>query len=247
MIRNNKTLYKNILLICFLLCNTAIYAQLLKIEYIISKNNKNKAISVNYDLLVEQQRSVFYPTSKCNKTSDEISIFANPLQPEIMVMKTDKISIFDKIGKAPFYYHPEHQAIVWNIKNESKEENGYTLMKAEAKFRGKEWEAWFIKDLPIPEGPYLFKGLPGLVYSVTDKAGIYDFQLKSIKKDPTEDCNLNLASYKELTEQKYTEALQNNNHLDQKLLESLMKLDIPKDGFDKLEKKVDQINILREL
>lgn len=85
-----------------------------------------------------------------------------------------------------------------------------------------------------------------MVYSVNDENNTYQFQLTQIKKEFTK-CSLDLEKYKEITEEKYISTINTSNTADNKLLESLMKLDIPKDGFESLNNKISESNILRGL
>ncbi|MEN4760486.1 GLPGLI family protein [Chryseobacterium sp. C39-AII1] len=65
--------------------------------------------------------------------------------------------------------------IKWNLSSETQEYNGYKLQKATADFGDRSWIAWFSNDINIKEGPYKFRGLPGLIFIVedTDKNFIY--------------------------------------------------------------------------
>lgn len=49
-------------------------------------------------------------------------------------------------------------------------------------YAGRNWTAWFAKDIPIFEGPYYFHGLPGLIISIEDRDKNFNFRLTSIKK-----------------------------------------------------------------
>ena len=40
---------------------------------------------------------------------------------------------------------------------------GYDVQEATTEFGGKWIIVWFAKELPIPDGPYKFKNLPGLI------------------------------------------------------------------------------------
>lgn len=39
----------------------------------------------------------------------------------------------------------------------------FKAQKATAKYGGRKWTAWFCQEIPIPNGPYKFGGLPGLI------------------------------------------------------------------------------------
>lgn len=74
-----------------------------------------------------------------------------------------------QIWMMPFYYVLEtNDEMKWKISNETKKENGYHLQKATTYFGGRHWIAWFTTDIPISEGPYKFRGLPGLIMNIED-------------------------------------------------------------------------------
>lgn len=56
----------------------------------------------------------------------------------------------------------------WKISIESKIIQQYTCMKATCDFRGRSYIAWFTNEIPISEGPWKFKGLPGLILEMED-------------------------------------------------------------------------------
>lgn len=58
--------------------------------------------------------------------------------------------------------------ISWKIHNDTKKINDYNCQKATAKFRGREWTAWFCSDLPYQFGPWKLNGLPGLILEAYD-------------------------------------------------------------------------------
>jgi GLPGLI family protein len=70
----------------------------------------------------------------------------------------------------------------WKILNEAKDFNGYKCQKATCTFRGRNYEAWFTREIQIKEGPWKFNGLPGLIVRVYDTQEHYDFELISISK-----------------------------------------------------------------
>lgn len=70
----------------------------------------------------------------------------------------------------------------WNLENESKKVKDLTLQKATTTFGGRNWTAWFAKEIPFQEGPYVFHGLPGLIIELYDDKKNYKFELvKSVK------------------------------------------------------------------
>lgn len=83
----------------------------------------------------------------------------------------------------------------WNISSTTAVVNGYDCFKAITHFAGRDYEAWFTKEIPISDGPFIFSGLPGLIIKVQDVKSHYVFELigfesferpfvKTIARDP---------------------------------------------------------------
>ncbi len=78
--------------------------------------------------------------------------------------------------------------IPWKLSDETKTSGNYTLQKATAKWGGRNWTAWFSKDINLNEGPYKFRGLPGLIFEIQDDKANYKFTMnKSYKLEKTFD------------------------------------------------------------
>lgn len=91
---------------------------------------------------------------------------------------SNKNQNYVQIMMMPYYYVFETvDNIQWNVEADTKKINNYNLQKATTTFGGRKWTAWFTPDINIPEGPYKFRGLPGLVLFVEDdkKDFIYSF------------------------------------------------------------------------
>lgn len=84
----------------------------------------------------------------------------------------------------------------WHLENETKTSGQYTLQKATTDFGGRHWTAWFCQDINISEGPYKFRGLPGLIFELNDSRDNFIFKLvKSQKLDKTYDTSDFLESF----------------------------------------------------
>jgi len=84
----------------------------------------------------------------------------------------------------------------WKLENETKTSGQYTLQKATTDFGGRHWTAWFCKDVDISEGPYKFRGLPGLIFELNDSKENFIFKLvKSQKLKKTYDTSDFLESF----------------------------------------------------
>lgn len=71
---------------------------------------------------------------------------------------------------------------VWKMLKESRKIKNWICQKAETVFLGRRWIAWFASELSFSEGPYKFKGLPGLVVEVLDSENHYHFTMEAFYK-----------------------------------------------------------------
>jgi len=79
--------------------------------------------------------------------------------------------------KFEYYSFKTTDQITWNISGETKQVQQYTLQKATAKFGGRNWVAWFSREIPFNEGPFKFSGLPGLVFEIYDTGKNFIYNL----------------------------------------------------------------------
>lgn len=98
--------------------------------------------------------------------------------------KTGTKTYNSRIGRDQYAYD-EDRPMEWKILAETAKIGDYKTQKAETRFAGRTWYAWFATDLPIQDGPYKFAGLPGLIVKIEDAKGDYSFDLKETKKIPS--------------------------------------------------------------
>jgi len=67
--------------------------------------------------------------------------------------------------------------VQWKLTNETKASGNYQLQKATTDFGGRNWTAWFNKDINLSEGPYKFRGLPGMIFELSDDKDQFKFSL----------------------------------------------------------------------
>lgn len=97
-------------------------------------------------------------------------------------LETGKVKVLQHFGDKDYIY-VEHQPVVnWTMTDETKEILGYQTQKATTTFAGRDYEAWFTMEIPIPGGPYVFHGLPGLIVELSDTENHYHFMMESIEK-----------------------------------------------------------------
>ncbi|WP_080778981.1 GLPGLI family protein [Chryseobacterium phocaeense] len=75
-----------------------------------------------------------------------------------------------------------YDEMTWKLLQETQEYNGYKLQKATTDFGGRTWIAWFCNEVNIKEGPYKFRGLPGLIFILEDHDKNFIYKLISNKK-----------------------------------------------------------------
>jgi GLPGLI family protein len=97
--------------------------------------------------------------------------------------KVEKIITYtDEQGLYKFLYNEPFSKQNWKITNETKVIADYKCQKATCTFRGRDYIAWFTREIQVNEGPWKFSGLPGLIVKVYDTHEHYDFELNSMQK-----------------------------------------------------------------
>lgn len=115
-------------------------------------------------------------------TKDQKSLMYGKLGYEIKKdYKTQNIYFITSI-KADKYQYAETKPFHWKILKETQQIGIYNTQKAETTYGGRKWIAWFSTEIPIPDGPYKFSGLPGLIVKAEDSKGDYSFTLVGTKK-----------------------------------------------------------------
>ncbi|MBV8325364.1 GLPGLI family protein [Chryseobacterium sp.] len=99
-----------------------------------------------------------------------------------------KINSFDNENyiniKQGYYIFKTTDKINWTISDETKKLGPYTLQKAGTRFGGRNWTAWFCKDIPFNEGPFKLRGLPGLIFELSDARKNFIYNLIKHQKLP---------------------------------------------------------------
>ncbi|MCP9198904.1 GLPGLI family protein [Gramella sp. GC03-9] len=93
-----------------------------------------------------------------------------------------EIWFVEKFFKDKIKYQEELKPQNWQIHPETDTIAGYRAQKATTRFRGRNYTAWFTPEIPVPEGPYKFSGLPGLIVEVFDDQKHYHFKLKGFQE-----------------------------------------------------------------
>jgi GLPGLI family protein len=74
--------------------------------------------------------------------------------------------------------------INWKLEPETKNVEEYHLQKAITDYGERHWTAWFCTEIPFQEGPYKFRGLPGLIFELSDDKNDFEYSLIKSKNLP---------------------------------------------------------------
>jgi len=162
--------------------------------------SKNNNIEEDLSLLINGNKSLFKSTQKAISDSIAVAVgnksFDNPVNGKVIIdMRTVPIvkfksEVFSDNGKQTVYKvllknnfsYLLEDPIEWKIHDETKTITSYLCRKATGKYKNRNYIVWFTEAIPIPDGPYVFKGLPGLVVEVYDTLDYNHFSMISFKK-----------------------------------------------------------------
>ncbi len=74
--------------------------------------------------------------------------------------------------------------IAWELEAETRQIGGLTVHKARARFRGRNYTAWYCPEIPVPVGPWKLHGLPGAILEAYDEEGFFRTVFTGIKRNP---------------------------------------------------------------
>lgn len=72
------------------------------------------------------------------------------------------------------------------VPDSTKEILGYQCQMATTRFKGRQWTVWYTEDIPLDEGPWKLRGLPGLVLSAYDAKRQYVFEGTGLEQVSTD-------------------------------------------------------------
>jgi len=179
---------------------------------------RNRTYTDNLSLLIGSSYSLFYSEKweALTPKYKELVLDSNPLNilvlnvgSRIVILnnyKESKLQVLESLQKNNYTYNLPNNFLNWKITNENKNLLGYNCQKAITAYGGREWTAWFTPDIPVPEGPWLFKGLPGLILEVFDSQNYFRFTAAGIEKKILP-INFNDAGYIKTSKEKVNEQL----------------------------------------
>lgn len=96
--------------------------------------------------------------------------------------------LFDKVGADDYQCEEKIETPDWQmVPDSTREVLGYQCQLATARFKGRQWSAWYTEDIPLDEGPWKLRGLPGLVLSAYDAQRQYIFEGAGLEQVSTDE------------------------------------------------------------
>lgn len=81
----------------------------------------------------------------------------------------------DGCGQSYMLYECEDPIVEWDVQDTTKTVCGYACQQAVGKLYGRTWTVWFAEEFPLPYGPFILGGLPGMVLEAYDADNIYHY------------------------------------------------------------------------
>lgn len=98
-----------------------------------------------------------------------------------LLKKGNDIYAYMPIGR--FMYSYKEPSLKWEVLNEKKKINEFNCVLAKTTTdTGNVFYAWFTDSIPIPEGPFRFKGLPGIILEVYNERKTIKITASKIEK-----------------------------------------------------------------
>lgn len=88
--------------------------------------------------------------------------------------KDSLITVYDMLDDDQVYYTEPFSELTWEINDSTKNILGYECYAATTDYHGRRWTAWFAPEIPIQDGPWKFRGLPGLILEATSGNGVQE-------------------------------------------------------------------------
>jgi len=202
---------KTILFIAICLLSTITKAQELKtcgeVEYVQS-THFSRDFSRDFILKFNNDESIYQETNITNKKEDikqtnkddgqQLNREAprNNLNPEFFYNDRENFHFMEVWFDKELLVKEDSLAWRWDLKDEVRKIGAFNCQKANIKFRGREYTAWFTNEIPVPFGPWKFQGLSGLILEVYDKDKVFHIVAKKIEIEKRDKCEMKVDSLK---------------------------------------------------
>ncbi|UZX28573.1 GLPGLI family protein [Riemerella anatipestifer] len=254
---------------CFKAQQTAIDSLKIQCEYSLHYQTDSTDIrskdNENFLLFIGKNKSLFLSTNKYKRDSIknsyikqssikmlDLTNFPKTAFPYKIVKDyvNNNILFYDDISAKLSVYYTEKPNLIWKISDETDKIANIDCNIAYTNYAGRVYKAWYATNILLPEGPYKFNGLPGLITKIEDTKGYYKFELISIKDlsgyKKTIDMENNHINGKKITKKEYLNAKKNYiDNLGEELRNSgiFIGADAIKKAQDRAKKKNNPIEL----
>lgn len=166
--------------------------------------------SIFIDRKLLQQRKLLTKDLPPQEKNREMNMIGLPWFKCIIVKNFQENSVIVMEEHLKKQYNAYQQATMnpenWNIISDSDSSiAGLKIHKAECRFSGRHWVAWFTPEIPVSDGPYKFSGLPGLIVKLESMEGDYSFQISGIERNLSEKLLPVIPNYSLISETRFKE------------------------------------------
>ncbi|TVR88443.1 MAG: GLPGLI family protein [Saprospirales bacterium] len=98
---------------------------------------------------------------------------------DTMIYKTD----YFILSRDNFILSSKIPKINWAIHTLERDIGSYRTRLAVGDFGGRTYDVWFTEEIPLPFGPYMLNGLPGLILEAFSRDEMVSYRFKSFKKN----------------------------------------------------------------
>ena len=174
---------------------------LYEISYLSDSTNLKSGKKENAELLINDSLSLFRTIQKAEKDMEFMNppdipspivfggVAINKSNYQIIKYGNGKVKTYDEYSGSDLkdleilnYYIENFDSDKWIVTEDTLNINGFYCQKAIIKYGGRKWQAWFCPKIPIFDGPYKFGGLPGLIISIRDQGGTWNFNLIAVEE-----------------------------------------------------------------
>lgn len=170
------------------------------VDYKVSyRNSPNSQLDVRYKLLCGEHTTLFYSVAqryenmarhKDNWSEEEMNEFYAAGVPTIVIpseiyLISNEFRIRHNVPFSDdivYEYRESLEKIEWQLTNHTQEICGYLCSSAETSYGGRVWRVWFSPEIPLSSGPWLLRGLPGLILMAEDSEGDFRFEMEGISQ-----------------------------------------------------------------
>jgi len=117
---------------------------------------------------------------------NDVFIGADTVMQVWKALETDRLVFLDlSLSGHTTPYSDTLHPMAWRLLPERRQVAGLDCHRAETRFRGRNYVAWYAPSIPLPHGPWKLGGLPGLIVEAHDEEMNLVFRMRSMVREGT--------------------------------------------------------------